>query len=100
MRAARSTGTVFHLTGELFKQLSGLPLQHVPYRGGAPTITALLGGEISLAFETMLALQSHVRAGTLRALAITSQRRSTIMPETARPRSRSGTPSGGSDHCA
>jgi tripartite-type tricarboxylate transporter receptor subunit TctC len=74
-------GTVFHLTGELFKQLSGLPLQHVPYRGGAPTITALLGGEISLAFETMLALQPHVRAGTLRALAITSPRRSTIMPE-------------------
>ena len=74
-------GTVFHLTGELFKQLSGLPLQHVPYRGGAPTITALLGGEISLAFETMLALQSHVRAGTLRPLAITSPRRSTIMPD-------------------
>ena len=74
-------GTVFHLTGELFKQLTGLPLQHVPYRGGAPTVTALLGGEISLAFETMLALQSHVRAGTLRALAITSPRRSTIMPE-------------------
>src|SRR3954447_5485749 len=74
-------GTVFHLTGELFKQSSGLPLQHVPYRGGAPTITALLGGEIPLAFETMLALQSHVRAGTLRALAITSSRRSTIMQE-------------------
>ena len=54
-------GTVFHLTGELFKQLTGLHLQHVPYRGGAPTVTALLGGEISLAFETMLALQSHVR---------------------------------------
>jgi tripartite-type tricarboxylate transporter receptor subunit TctC len=74
-------GTVFHLTGELFKQLSGLPLQHVPYRGGAPTVTALLGGEIPLAFETMLALQPHVRAGTLRALAVTSARRSAIMPE-------------------
>ena len=74
-------GTVFHLTGELFKQLSGLPLQHVPYRGGAPTITALLGGEIPLAFETMLALGSHVRGGTLRALAITSPRRSAIMPD-------------------
>jgi tripartite-type tricarboxylate transporter receptor subunit TctC len=69
------------LTGELFKQLSGLPLQHVPYRGGAPTVTALLGGEIPLAFETMLALQPHVRAGTLRALAVTSARRSAIMPE-------------------
>jgi tripartite-type tricarboxylate transporter receptor subunit TctC len=74
-------GTVFHLTGELFKQLTGLPLQHVPYRGGAPTVTALLGGEISLAFETMLALQSHVRSGTLRALAITSPQRSATMPE-------------------
>ena len=75
------TGTVFHLTGELFKQLSGLALQHVPYRGGGPTVTALIAGEIPLAFETMLALQPHVRAGTLRALAITSPQRSAIMPE-------------------
>jgi tripartite-type tricarboxylate transporter receptor subunit TctC len=75
------TGTVFHLTGELFKQLTGLQLQHVPYRGGAPTVTALLAGEIPLAFETMLALQPHVRAGALRALAVTSARRSAIMPE-------------------
>jgi tripartite-type tricarboxylate transporter receptor subunit TctC len=74
-------GTVFHLTGELFKQLAGLSLQHVPYRGGAPTVTALLAGEIPLAFETMLALQPHVRAGALRALAVTSPRRSSIMPE-------------------
>jgi tripartite-type tricarboxylate transporter receptor subunit TctC len=71
----------FHLTGELFKQLTGLPLQHVPYRGGGPTVTALLAGDIPLAFETMLALQPHVRAGTLRALAITSPRRSATMPE-------------------
>ena len=77
------TGTVFHLTGELFKQPAGLQLQHVPYRGGAPTVTALLAGEIPLAFETMLALQPHVRAGTLRALAVTSARRSAIMPEIA-----------------
>jgi tripartite-type tricarboxylate transporter receptor subunit TctC len=75
------TGTVFHLTGELFKQLAGLQLQHVPYRGGAPTVTALLAGEIPLAFETMLALQPHVRAGTLRALAVTSLQRSVIMPD-------------------
>jgi tripartite-type tricarboxylate transporter receptor subunit TctC len=74
-------GTVFHLTGQLFNQLSGLSLQHVPYRGGGPTVTALLAGEIPLAFETMLSLQPHVRAGSLRALAITSPRRSTTMPE-------------------
>ena len=74
-------GTVFHLTGQLFNQLSGLSLQHVPYRGGGPTVTALLAGEVPLAFETMLSLQPHVRAGSLRALAITSPRRSTTMPE-------------------
>jgi tripartite-type tricarboxylate transporter receptor subunit TctC len=74
-------GTVFHLTGQLFNQLSGLSLQHVPYRGGGPTVTALLAGEIPLAFETMLSLQSHVRAGALRALAITSARRSATMPD-------------------
>ena len=74
-------GTVFHLTGQLFNELSGLSLQHVPYRGGGPTVTALLAGEIPLAFETMLSLQQHVRAGTLRALAITSAQRSPTMPE-------------------
>jgi tripartite-type tricarboxylate transporter receptor subunit TctC len=79
--ASAGAGTVFHLTGELFKQLAGLPLQHVPYRGGAPTVTALLAGEIPLAFETMLALQPHVRSGNLRALAITSSRRSATMPD-------------------
>jgi tripartite-type tricarboxylate transporter receptor subunit TctC len=74
-------GTVFHLTGQLFNEQSGLNLQHVPYRGGGPTVTALLAGEVPLAFETMLSLQPHVRAGTLRALAITSSRRSPTMPE-------------------
>ncbi len=74
-------GTVFHLTGQLFNELSGLTLQHVPYRGGGPTVTALLAGEVPLAFETMLSLQPHIRAGTLRALAITSSRRSPTMPE-------------------
>ena len=58
-------GTVFHLTGQLFNQLSGLSLQHVPYRGGGPTVTALLAGEVPLAFETILSLQPHVRVGTL-----------------------------------
>jgi tripartite-type tricarboxylate transporter receptor subunit TctC len=74
-------GTVFHLTGQLFNELTGLALQHVPYRGGGPTITALLAGEVPLAFETTLSLQPHVRAGTLRALAITSPKRSATMPE-------------------
>ena len=62
-------GTVFHLAGQLFNQLSGLSLQHVPYRGGGPTVTALLAGEVPMAFETILSLQPHVRAGTLCRLA-------------------------------
>ncbi|MBI3515962.1 MAG: tripartite tricarboxylate transporter substrate binding protein [Proteobacteria bacterium] len=74
-------GTVFHLTGELFKQLASLTLTHVPYRGGGPTITALVAGEVPLAFETMLALQPHVRAGKLKALALASTRRSAVMPD-------------------
>jgi tripartite-type tricarboxylate transporter receptor subunit TctC len=74
-------GTVFHLSGELFNQLSGLKLQHVPYRGGGPVVTALLAGEIPLAFETMLTLQPHIKAGTLRGLAVTSPQRSSQLPE-------------------
>jgi tripartite-type tricarboxylate transporter receptor subunit TctC len=74
-------GTVFHLTGQMFNEQAGLALQHVPYRGGGPTVTALLAGEVPLAFETMLSLGPHVRAGTLRALAITSAKRSVTMPE-------------------
>jgi tripartite-type tricarboxylate transporter receptor subunit TctC len=74
-------GTVFHLTGELFNQLSGLMLQHVPYRGGGPVVTALLADEIPLAFETMLTLQPHIKAGTLRGLAVTSARRSSQLPD-------------------
>ena len=74
-------GTVFHLTGQLFNELTGLSLQHVPYRGGGPTVAALLAGEVPLAFETTLSLQPHVRAGTLHALAITSPKRSATTPE-------------------
>ena len=74
-------GTVFHLTGQLFNELTGLTLQHVPYRGGGPTVAALLAGEVPLAFETILSLQSHVRAGSLRALAIISARRNATMPD-------------------
>jgi len=69
------------LTGQLFNELTGLSLQHVPYRGGGPTVAALLAAEVPLAFETTLSLQPHVRAGTLRALAITSPKRSATTPE-------------------
>jgi tripartite-type tricarboxylate transporter receptor subunit TctC len=74
-------GTVFHLTGELFKRQAGLDIVHVPFKGGGPTIVALVGGEVALAFETMLALSPHIKAGKVRALAITSAQRSSVMPD-------------------
>ena len=74
-------GTVFHLTGELFKRQAGIDMVHVPFKGGGPTVANLVGGQVSLAFETMLALSPHIKAGKVRALAVTSARRSTVMPE-------------------
>ncbi|HEX2828441.1 MAG TPA: tripartite tricarboxylate transporter substrate binding protein [Burkholderiales bacterium] len=74
-------GTVFHLAGELFKRQAGIQMTHVPFKGGGPTVAALAGGQISAAFETMLALSPHIKAGRARALAITSARRSSVMPD-------------------
>jgi tripartite-type tricarboxylate transporter receptor subunit TctC len=73
-------GTVFHLTGELFKRQAGIDMVHVPFKGGGPTVANLVGGQISLAFETMLALSPHIKAGKVRGLAVTSAQRSTVMP--------------------
>ncbi len=74
-------GTVFHLTGELFKRQAGIDMVHVSFKGGGPTVANLVGGQVSLAFETMLALSPHIKAGKVRALAVTSARRSSVMPE-------------------
>jgi len=74
-------GTVFHLTGELFKRQAGVDIVHVPFKGGGPVVQALAGGQITLAFETMLAMTSHMQAGRIRPLAVTSAKRSSVMPE-------------------
>ena len=74
-------GTVFHLVGELFKQQAGIDIVHVPFKGGGPTIVNLVAGQVSLAFETMLALSPHIQAGKVRALAVTGAQRSSVMPE-------------------
>lgn len=74
-------GTVFHLAGELLKRQAGIDIVHVPFKGGGPTVAALAGGQISTAFETILALAPHIKAGKVRALAVTSQKRSSVMPD-------------------
>jgi tripartite-type tricarboxylate transporter receptor subunit TctC len=74
-------GTVAQLAGELFKAMAGVDLVHVPYRGLAPAITDLIGGQIQAVFSTMPPAIAQVRAGKLRALAVTSAMRSEALPD-------------------
>lgn len=74
-------GTLCHLSGELFKSLTGTDLLHVPYKGSAPAVTALLGGEVNVAFDTLQVLAPQVKAGKVKGLAITSGKRSFLLPD-------------------
>lgn len=74
-------GTAVHMAGEQFRQAAGFRYLHVPYRGGGPMITDLLAGRVQMAFGTVPAIAEHVRAGRLRALAITGGARSPLLPE-------------------
>ena len=79
--ASAGNGTVFHLTGELFKAAAGVHIVHVPFKGGAPAMAALVGGQVSMAFETSLTIAPHVKSGKLRGLAVASEGRIAILPE-------------------
>ena len=74
--ASGGNGTAGHLSGELFKMMAGINMVHVPYRGEAPALTDMLGGQVQAMFGTMPASIEYVRAGKLRPLAVTSARRS------------------------
>jgi len=77
------TGTVTHLAGELLKRESGIELLHVPYRSTANSLTDLVGGHIDAIFGDVAILQPHVQSGAIRALAITSAERSSLLPDLA-----------------
>jgi tripartite-type tricarboxylate transporter receptor subunit TctC len=77
------TGTVTHLAGELLKRESGIELLHVPYRSTANSLTDLVGGHIDAIFGDVAILQPHVQSGAIRALAITSPERSSLLPDLA-----------------
>jgi tripartite-type tricarboxylate transporter receptor subunit TctC len=79
--ASSGNGTSVHLSGEMFMAMAGVKMQHVPYRGAAPAITDLLGGQVQVIFDNMPSILQHVRAGSLRALAVTSKTRSPLLPE-------------------
>jgi tripartite-type tricarboxylate transporter receptor subunit TctC len=74
-------GTPHHISGELFKMMTGVNLLHVPYRGGAPAVTDLLGGQLQVIFDPMPESIQFIRAGKLRALAVTTVERSESLPD-------------------
>ena len=74
--ASSGAGTSVHLSGELFKFMSGIDMKHIPYKGAGPAITDLLGGQVDVLFDNMPSIISHIRSGTVRALGVTSAQRS------------------------
>ena len=76
-----SNGTAQHLAGELLKRSAGLDMQHVPYKGTGALLPDLLSGRINLAFENVTVMTPHIKSGALRPLAVTSAKRSAVMPE-------------------
>ena len=79
--ASSGNGTSIHLSGELFKLMTGVDLVHVPYRGSAPALTDLLGGQVQVMFDNMPSSIEHIRAGKLRALGVTTDVRSKALPD-------------------
>ena len=79
--ASTGSGTPSHVAGELFKMMTGAPMTHVPYRGGAPALTDLIGGEVQVYFGALASGLQLIRAGKLRALAVTSAGRLDILPD-------------------
>ena len=74
-------GSSLHMAGELFRQRAGIDVVHVPFRGAAPAVTELLAGRIDILLADVPALLSHVRSGTVRALAVTSRQRIALLPD-------------------
>ncbi|MDR0737331.1 MAG: tripartite tricarboxylate transporter substrate binding protein [Zoogloeaceae bacterium] len=73
--------TIIHLAGEYFASTAGISLLHVPFKGSAPAITALLGGEVNLAFDTLTILSPQIKAGKVKGLAIAAHQRSPLLPD-------------------
>ena len=74
-------GSTGHLAGELFKAMAGIDIVHVPYRGAAPAMTDLIGGQIQVVFDSMVSVLPHVQGGRARALGVTSKTRTALLPD-------------------
>jgi tripartite-type tricarboxylate transporter receptor subunit TctC len=80
--ASSGVGTTPHFTGELFKMMTGVSMVHVPYRGAGPAVTDLIAGQVQVMFDTMSTSIEYIRAGQLRALAVTATSRAQALPDT------------------
>jgi tripartite-type tricarboxylate transporter receptor subunit TctC len=81
MYGSFGNGTVSHFAGEMFKTASGIKMTHVPYRGSAPAMTDLVGGQIPLAFDSVVAAVPHIKTGKIKPLAVTTATRSALLPD-------------------
>jgi tripartite-type tricarboxylate transporter receptor subunit TctC len=79
--ASAGNGTLNHLLGEMLNSMAGISLQHVPYKGVAPALNDVLGGQLPIVFASLPSALSHIKAGKLRALAVSGDRRSPVLPD-------------------
>ena len=79
--ASGGIGSVSHVSGELFKLIAGVNLVHVPYRGSTPAHLDLIGGQVEVMFDAMTSSLEHIKSGKLRALGVTSAKRSELLPD-------------------
>jgi len=79
--ASSGSGTSVHLSGELFKYMTGCDMVHVPYKGAGPALTDLIGGQVHVLFDNLPSSAAHIRSGRIRALAVTSAQREPSMPD-------------------
>jgi tripartite-type tricarboxylate transporter receptor subunit TctC len=79
--ASAGIGTTQHMAGELFKMMAGINMEHIPHRGSSPALTSLLGGQVQVMFASMPSSIEYIRAGKLRALAVTTATRSDALPD-------------------
>src|SRR5262249_49985832 len=79
--ASSGNGSTIHMSGELFKMMTGVTMVHVPYRGAAPALADMIGGQVQVMFDNVPSSLEHIRTGKLRALAVTTAKRSDVLPD-------------------
>ncbi|WP_418514831.1 tripartite tricarboxylate transporter substrate binding protein [Delftia sp. PS-11] len=79
--ASAGNGTSIHLAGEVFNAIAGVDMQHIPYKGSGPAVADLLGGQVNYMFDSITSARPHIQSGKLRALAVTTAKRSSSMPD-------------------